>query len=1038
MIRRLVIICALVTLFVDGHAQRSYNVFHKASVSNKVESVQSTAVMVNPVVIRALVSEKHPRVSIDIPMPQGANLVLILDRWSIVDQASRLTVMTDDGPVHYSLGSGLVWYRATLPNGGMAVLTFSAAGGMSGLIDVSEGRYLIGRQTSSSDPKFYVVMRDYDAPYTCATPVDRLSKELHRLIGEASEAVKSAGERTQAGDTVTIELAIEADFMLVQEFGSKELATLYIGELVAALSNVYERELGVRFILTNLRIWDTPMDPYDDEASIFQLFFDFIDLYRSTMTTVRRDLAVFITSRGGQGGIARTIGGICQEDGSYCAGDVLRKIKAYPTWSWDVGMLAHEVGHVCGGIHTHSCYWPNGPLDSCVASESGSCVTTEEARPTRGTIMSYCHQQIPNGAVMTMEFHPLHRNVLRSYIRSTACLGNESRPRISRLEGVTMDAITGKPLSGVRITIVPVNDEIYRQTLPPIGDSVVTTTADGSYAFQGLGSGLYQLVITPPFVAYPVSLSEQSRYNAVMIADSVVHHDLKVVKGRIVDLTITNDGDTTPVTLNIYSDQLPNLLDAVQLPIDEAGLGSIKVSQAVPVGRYIVVPTASGRAFTPNKVVVDLVASDDPMSVSFASSSTLPLLTSSVGLGVFEYNPTSTQAKYKLSGGMPYSLTNFYTDKVISEGMIPDDGVVVVNNVAIDTLYSFDTQIDTNDYAPLIDYVVVYPNYFTCGTYIQQWRRKPLIVREYSMSVLNTPYVSLVDPIILRNKAMAFNRPIRVDLPFPLRIGDRDMQTMHVARNGYVTFGYTALPTWVRYPIGQMDEAMMIVAPFAAELHPDTTATNAWHIAWKSEGVSPDRVVIIEWRNLTLRMYNWNTGQAKDVGRFSFQAHIHERGQIDMVYDAAENVVEQIIAVIGLRGNDILDNQLLTARSANNLTDVNAIYIPNASAFVSLLTSDGMKKGLTYRWELAATLVDEDELTKLAVTPVPASSEVLISGLNEAADVRIIDALGSVVASAKLEKGNTHLYIGSIAAGRYTLVVSQSGTLSALPMLIIR
>jgi len=1039
MMRSFALVLSLAVTIIGASAQLAHPVFRRTSAPSKMENVQAIGIVVDPAVIKTIVAEKNSLVSLEIPMPQGADLSATLHRFSIVEPSSRFTVMTDDGAEHSFLGADLVWYRATLADGGFVVLTFSGQGDMSGLIDGPGGRLLIGKRRGGTVQNEFVVSRDHDSPYSCGTPVEYLSKELDRLISEAHKAVRTKGELVQAGDTITIEVAIEADYLLVQDFSSKALASVYITELVAALSTVYERELGVKFVITNVRLWDTPNDPYSDTKSVFELLGDFVDLYRATMSAIPRDLAVFVTSRGGQGGIARTIGGICQEDGSYCAGDITRKIAPYPTWSWDVGMFAHEIGHVCGGIHTQSCYWPSGPLDSCTTSESGTCVGSEDTRPTRGTLLSYCHQQIANGATMTLEFHPLHRNVLRSFVQSTPCLGNELRARISRLHGFAVDAITGQPHAGVRLTVRPVLDQILRQTLPPVGDTVQTTASDGSYAFQGLGNGLYEIIVAQPFVRYPISLPNQRGYNGIMIADSVVRHDLKIAKGRVVDLTITNGGDTTPVTLNIFSVQMPDFLTSVQLPFSEAGSGSIKVSQALPVGRYVVVPTAIGRKFNPNKQIVDLVPSNQPMVVEMSSTSASPITNTAIGLGVFEQDLWATPVTSKLFGGMKYYLRNINTGVDVSSGIVPDDGVVVVEDVDANGIYTFGPEIDTNVFTPLFDNAVVFPQWgVTCGTYIQQPRRKPLIVREYSMSVLNTGYEDLVSPNELRSKLTPYNSTTRVNLPYSLRIGDREITTMHVARNGYLTFGPRAMASWVTYPLSQTDQATMIVAPFSAELYPDTTAPTPWRIAWNVVGTEPNRVLNVEWRSMTLRKFNSTNGQSYDVGRFSFQVHIHERGQIDMVYNGAENLAEKVQAEIGLRGNDVLDNQLLVPLSDNDLTDVRARYVPGGYGTVTLQSAEGMKTGLTYRWELPATSVDEGMQHTVTVSPIPVSAHVFVRGLTATTDVRLIDMMGDVVVSTKLNAGDSQLDVSLVAPGRYTLLLTDAGVASTFPLIIMR
>lgn len=69
-------------------------------------------------------------------------------------------------------------------------------------------------------------------------------------------------------------------------------------------------------------------------------------------------------------------------------------VASFPTYSWDVEVMSHEMGHIVGSPHTHRCCWnPPGTgttaIDGCYTLE-GSCANP--GLPAGGgTIMSYCH-----------------------------------------------------------------------------------------------------------------------------------------------------------------------------------------------------------------------------------------------------------------------------------------------------------------------------------------------------------------------------------------------------------------------------------------------------------------------------------------------------------------------------------------------------------------------------------------------------------------------------------------------------------------------
>ena len=1038
MIRYISLLAVLGCMSMQGFAQRTYDVFSRTHAQQKSDAVQNAVLTANVKAVQSIVRNRDGHIEFVVPMPSGINVSLSLTRWSIANAASRITIMTENGAKHSSLGEDLVWYRSTSAHGEMAVFTFHASGEMSGLIDGPGGRFLIGRQFREQARNAYVVMRDYDAPYTCATATEKMSKELDRLISEAHRALKNE-EDAQITDTVTIEIAVEADHDLYASFETIEATQTYVAQLLAAMSSVYERELSVRFIVTNLRVWESANDPYDDNSDVFGLLSTFVDEYRAKMTSVQRDLAIFLTSRGGQGGIARTIGGICQEDGSYCAGDVLRQITNYPTWSWDVGMMCHEVGHVCGGIHTQSCYWPNGPLDSCVASESGECVTFDQVGPTRGTILSYCHQQIVNGATMTLEFHPLHRNVIKSYVRSAACLGNRSPQFTNTLRGKLIDAITQQPIEGVQLSVRPVNNDIYRQTPRPNGDSIVVSAADGSYMFTSLANGLYEIIVKPPYVPYPIVTLSQSVSNGVIIADSVTRYDVTVVKGQTIRLIIDNRGDTTPVSLNIYSNQLPSLIEQISLPFIEAGDTALVFERAFPVGQYTIVPTSNGRQITPNKNSVELVVSEDPQMIRCVSTSTLPSVTTSIALGVGNREQYDSPTRLHLVGGMPYKAVDFDNDSIVAIGIVPADGVVVIDNMRADKFYEITPVIDTLQKAPFTENTVVYPMYaYTGALFIQQPRRTPLLAREYSMSALMTNYSLLENCTVLRDKSNFTNRTATVELPFALNVYGRRLTSMFVAKNGFITFGGRPFEPSETYPTARYNEAALIIAPFATELNPDTTGPMPWRLAWKTEGVEPNRILKVEWRNYNARVYDWQAGTSSDVGRFSFQIHLHESGTIEMVYDQPAPLTENVLALVGLRGNDILDNQVLVSLAENDLMNVRESYIKGGFSLVSFNNELAMKKGLTYRWELQATDVADNAVSEPQAIPTPATSLVTLTGIGGPTNIRVVDALGAVVLLGQLDVGSTRINVSALASGRYSVLLNTPTGTRVVPVLIHR
>ena len=139
---------------------------------------------------------------------------------------------------------------------------------------------------------------------------------------------------------------------------------------------------------------------------------------QSCVSNANWDLVHLMSKRGdtGTGGIAY-LGVVCSPDFGVGFSSAMDNQSNFPVippnFTWNLYVVAHELGHNFGANHTHWCGWPGGPdhpdepagsngtIHDCFDSEGG-CV--EPVINEQGTIMSYCHLQ-PAGAIL--EFHPV-------------------------------------------------------------------------------------------------------------------------------------------------------------------------------------------------------------------------------------------------------------------------------------------------------------------------------------------------------------------------------------------------------------------------------------------------------------------------------------------------------------------------------------------------------------------------------------------------------------------------------------------------------
>ena len=227
-----------------------------------------------------------------------------------------------------------------------------------------------------------------------------------------------------------IELAIEIDQYTRNTFSSNTLASNWGHAIIAGVSQVYFGEVNVHINVVNTIVWNTT-DPY---ASIINDAGAMLSALRNHWTSnngsISRDLVHLLTKRSntGTGGIAY-VDALCNYSWGYAFSSDMNNNTNFsfpnPSYTWNLFVVAHEIGHNVGSKHTHWCGWTSdpslgfsgGPIDNCVNVE-GSC--PDNPTPQVGTIMSYCHLTSYGSLI---DFHPVVVSQgLNPGINSASCL----------------------------------------------------------------------------------------------------------------------------------------------------------------------------------------------------------------------------------------------------------------------------------------------------------------------------------------------------------------------------------------------------------------------------------------------------------------------------------------------------------------------------------------------------------------------------------------------------------------------------------------
>ena len=295
-----------------------------------------------------------------------------------------------------------------------------------------------------------VVNNEIVATFTIDNKQYEISKFNNRyLLFEASNSINASNFSCQVESeyssmniesnlsiNVCVELAIEIDHYTRQTFNSDLEATNWALAIIAGVSQLYEAQTNASISVITILIWNTT-DPYESIVNDASYMLSEIKSYWQTnYNSISRDLVHLLSKRSntGTGGIAY-LNGLCSNNSGYGFSSAMDNDTTYsfpnPTYTWNLMVVTHEVGHNFGANHTHWCGWAADPLynfsgggiDDCgvVSGSSNACNPPAPSPPGGiGTIMSYCHN---GGSGIALNFHDIVLSqALTPAISSASCL----------------------------------------------------------------------------------------------------------------------------------------------------------------------------------------------------------------------------------------------------------------------------------------------------------------------------------------------------------------------------------------------------------------------------------------------------------------------------------------------------------------------------------------------------------------------------------------------------------------------------------------
>lgn len=446
----------------DGHAlfeaqtERSSDVHSKYGIAP--ESLFEGTVMHPVPAERTAILESLPEfVSLEIPSASGEPLVLQLFRKSPFSP----DVILQSGLIDADeFESNTLFYRGVVQGylGSLASVTVTGDE-IRAMVAFKGTTYVLGKIEGADDgAHIFYRADDLALPENFSCEV----RDEHEKDEPADSMVSEASDRTEK----CVRLRVEIDNGLVSSLGGEAPAVTYAAGLWNEVTTLYDND-GIDLTISEIFAW-VGSSPYSGSLAN--------RLNQVSNSSPNADLTALITNVGG-GGIAY-LSTVCSANFGTSVSNVHGFYQSVPTYSWDVQVCAHEIGHNLSSRHTHACVWNgnNTPLDGCGIAAGyleGSCGTAP-IPSNGGTIMSYCHLSSA-GISFTQGFGAQPSTRMINYVNSRACLGASCTPfggTVCEDELVTLQIVADALPAAVHWEVANASGQVVRTGGPYSGMSV--------------------------------------------------------------------------------------------------------------------------------------------------------------------------------------------------------------------------------------------------------------------------------------------------------------------------------------------------------------------------------------------------------------------------------------------------------------------------------------------------------------------------------------------------------------------------------------
>lgn len=371
-------------------------------------------------VLKKLFTARYENILFQIPISSTETIELEMTQTFPVSEDFK--VFFKSGNVSEKPAPGL-FYRGIIKGKEKSLAAVSIFNNfVMGIISDERGNFVLGalKNPDKSFSDKYVFYNDADlnikSKFKCSTP------DYDQDLNNSNKNITGKNNHLR----LPVRIYFEADYQTYLDGGSSlQNVTDFILGFFNSVAAIYKNE-SLIVEVSAIGVWDVP-DPYINLFEPPDILQGFGEINQDNFPG---NLAHLISTRTDNlGGIA-WLRVLCMDynpdnySGRFAFSNIEPGYNDFPTFSWTVDVVAHEMGHNFGSKHTHACVWPlNGTIqaiDSCYNAE-GTCFTTPHA--SVGTIMSYCYLWAPEGEVnFSLGFGPLPGDTIRLRYEQAECL----------------------------------------------------------------------------------------------------------------------------------------------------------------------------------------------------------------------------------------------------------------------------------------------------------------------------------------------------------------------------------------------------------------------------------------------------------------------------------------------------------------------------------------------------------------------------------------------------------------------------------------